>query len=201
MEAGERAADRIHEALLSGDSGGFGDVEIALIAIADGAERERLAARRRDRSRGRPSTSPKRGCARGTIDLVTLLQTQQTLFIRRGSPRAGAPCPVAGGIESLSGTRRQLAPAGSGGRCKPNAMTAKRRTIVTLLSCLGRCGAVAAVYLSPWKAAVVQQFPKRKGGGGGPADAGRFRCWRSAHGSPTYRSISTASAPRARSTP
>ncbi len=45
-------------------------------------------------------------------------------------------------------------------------MTAKRRTIVTLLSCLVVAG-VAAVYFSPWKAAVVQQFPKRKGGGGG----------------------------------
>jgi membrane fusion protein, multidrug efflux system len=44
-------------------------------------------------------------------------------------------------------------------------MTAKRRTIVTLLSCLVIAG-VAAVYFSPWKAAVVQQFPKRKGGGG-----------------------------------
>jgi membrane fusion protein, multidrug efflux system len=45
-------------------------------------------------------------------------------------------------------------------------MTAKRRTIVTLLSCLVVAG-VAAVYFSPWKAAVVQKFPKRKGGGGG----------------------------------
>ncbi len=44
-------------------------------------------------------------------------------------------------------------------------MTAKRRTIVTLLSCLVVAG-VAAVYFSPWKAAVIQQFPKRKGGGG-----------------------------------
>ena len=49
-------------------------------------------------------------------------------------------------------------------------MTAKRRTIVTLLSCLVIAG-VAAVYFSPWKAAVIQQFPKRKGGGGGPASA------------------------------
>ena len=44
-------------------------------------------------------------------------------------------------------------------------MTAKRRTIVTLLSCLV-IGGVAALYYSNWPQQVVQQqFSKRKGGG------------------------------------
>jgi multidrug efflux system membrane fusion protein len=48
-------------------------------------------------------------------------------------------------------------------------MTAKRRTIVTLLSGLVIAG-VAAVYFAPWQQPIVQQqFPKRKGFGGGQA--------------------------------
>jgi multidrug efflux system membrane fusion protein len=41
-------------------------------------------------------------------------------------------------------------------------MTGKRRTIVTLVTCLV-LAAVAAVYYAPWQAASTQQNPKRKG--------------------------------------
>ncbi len=57
----------------------FGDVEIALIAIADGAERERLQRAVVTASRQAFNIAETR-LREGTIDLVTLLQTQQTLF-------------------------------------------------------------------------------------------------------------------------
>ena len=57
----------------------FGDVELALIAIADGAERERL---QRDvvMSSRRAFEIAETRLREGTVDLVTVLQTQQTLF-------------------------------------------------------------------------------------------------------------------------
>lgn len=58
---------------------GFGDVEIALIAIADGAERERLQQLVVNSARQAFQISETR-LREGTIDLVTVLQTQQTLF-------------------------------------------------------------------------------------------------------------------------
>jgi outer membrane protein TolC len=57
----------------------FGDVEIALIAIADGAERERLQRQVVTASRQAFQIAETR-LREGTIDLVTVLQTQQTLF-------------------------------------------------------------------------------------------------------------------------
>ena len=57
----------------------FGDVEIALIAIADSAERERLQRVVVTSSRQAFNIAETR-LREGTIDLVTLLQTQQTLF-------------------------------------------------------------------------------------------------------------------------
>jgi NodT family efflux transporter outer membrane factor (OMF) lipoprotein len=58
----------------------FGDVELALIAIADGAERERL---QRDvvMSSRRAFEIAETRLREGTVDLVTVLQTQQTLFV------------------------------------------------------------------------------------------------------------------------
>jgi NodT family efflux transporter outer membrane factor (OMF) lipoprotein len=58
---------------------GFGDVEIALIAIADSAERERLQRLVVNSARQAFQISETR-LREGTIDLVTVLQTQQTLF-------------------------------------------------------------------------------------------------------------------------
>ena len=58
---------------------GFGDVEIALIAIADGAERERLQQLVVNSSREAFQLAETR-LREGTVDLVTVLQTQQTLF-------------------------------------------------------------------------------------------------------------------------
>jgi outer membrane protein TolC len=58
---------------------GFRDVELALIAIADGAERERCSSWS-STARAKPSTSPRTRLREGTVDLVTVLQTQQTLF-------------------------------------------------------------------------------------------------------------------------
>jgi len=57
----------------------FGDVEEALIAIEDGAERERL---QRDvvMSSRRAFEIAETRLREGTVDLVTVLQTQQTLF-------------------------------------------------------------------------------------------------------------------------
>ncbi len=50
-------------------------------------------------------------------------------------------------------------------------MSAKRRIVTFLLSCLVIAG-VVALYYSPWPQQVVQQqFPKRKGGGGTSSDA------------------------------
>jgi NodT family efflux transporter outer membrane factor (OMF) lipoprotein len=57
----------------------FGDVEIALIAIADSLERERLQQIVVNSSREAFRLSEER-LREGTIDLVTVLQTQQTLF-------------------------------------------------------------------------------------------------------------------------
>jgi multidrug efflux system outer membrane protein len=57
----------------------FGDVEIALIAVADGAERERLQRQVVIASRQAFQIAETR-LREGTIDLVTVLQTQQTLF-------------------------------------------------------------------------------------------------------------------------
>ncbi len=58
---------------------GFGDVEIALIAIADSAERERLQQLVVTSSREAFGLAETR-LREGTVDLVTVLQTQQTLF-------------------------------------------------------------------------------------------------------------------------
>jgi outer membrane protein, multidrug efflux system len=57
----------------------FGDVEIALIAIADNAERERLQQVVVNTSRQAFQLAETR-LREGTVDLVTVLQTQQTLF-------------------------------------------------------------------------------------------------------------------------
>ena len=57
----------------------FGDVEIALIAIADSAERERLQQLVVISSRQAFQLAETR-LREGTVDLVTVLQTQQTLF-------------------------------------------------------------------------------------------------------------------------
>jgi NodT family efflux transporter outer membrane factor (OMF) lipoprotein len=57
----------------------FGDVEIALIAVADSLERERLQQIVVNSSREAFRLSEER-LREGTIDLVTVLQTQQTLF-------------------------------------------------------------------------------------------------------------------------
>src|SRR5262249_9093754 len=57
----------------------FGDVEIALIAVADSLERERLQQLVVNSSREAFRLSEER-LREGTIDLVTVLQTQQTLF-------------------------------------------------------------------------------------------------------------------------
>ena len=57
----------------------FGDVEIALIAVADTLERERLQQLVVKSSREAVELSETR-LREGTIDLVTVLQTQQTLF-------------------------------------------------------------------------------------------------------------------------
>ena len=59
--------------------GGFGDVEIALIAIADTLERERLQQLVVTSSREAFNLAEAR-LREGTVDLVTVLQTQQTLF-------------------------------------------------------------------------------------------------------------------------
>ena len=58
---------------------GFGDVEIALIAVADTAERERLQQVVVNTARQAFQLAENR-LREGTIDYVTVLQTQQTLF-------------------------------------------------------------------------------------------------------------------------
>jgi outer membrane protein TolC len=58
---------------------GFHDVETALIAVADTAEQERLQRLVVTSSRRAFELAETR-LREGTIDLVTLLQTQQTLF-------------------------------------------------------------------------------------------------------------------------
>jgi outer membrane protein TolC len=57
----------------------FGDVEIALIAIADSTQRERLQRQVVVSSRQAFNIAETR-LREGTVDLVTVLQTQQTLF-------------------------------------------------------------------------------------------------------------------------
>ena len=58
---------------------GFTDVESALIAVADGAERERLQQQVVDASRRAFDIAETR-LREGTVDLVTVLMTQQALF-------------------------------------------------------------------------------------------------------------------------
>ena len=60
----------------------FGDVEIALIAIADTTERERLQQAVVDSSRQAFQIAETR-LREGTVDLVTVLQTQQNSVHRR----------------------------------------------------------------------------------------------------------------------
>ena len=89
---------------------GFTDVERALISVQDGAERERLQQQVVDASRRAFEIAETR-LREGTVDLITVLITQQALFTaeeNRVTARLGA---FAGRFEPLSGARRQLAAA------------------------------------------------------------------------------------------
>ena len=147
---------------------GFRDVELALIAIADGAERERLqqlvvvelarglqsrrnqAARRHGRSRHR---------AADAADSVH----------GGKQSRARALCAPAGGLESLSGARRQLDAARRGGRrrggqCERDPMMLKRRLTVLLIAGLVIAGVVAVYYMPQWQQTQAASKGGRRGG-------------------------------------
>ncbi len=87
---------------------GFADVENALDAIRQTAERERLQREVVTSSRRAFDIAEQR-LREGTVDLVTVLQTQQTLYASRRRAGAGAARACAGNRESLSGARRRLA--------------------------------------------------------------------------------------------
>ena len=91
-------------------------------ARAAAAERGRTA-------RGRPSRSPRRGCARARSTSSPCCRPSRPCS-GRGPARAGAACAPAGGRQPVSGARRRLAAAGSGGAAhERDAMTLKRRII------------------------------------------------------------------------
>ena len=101
---------------------GFTDVENALDAIRQTALRERLQQRRRDQFAQAFDISEQR-LREGTIDLVTVLQTQQTLYQAEDTVGAGAARSRAGDRQSVSGAGRRLA-AQTGGN---NRCTVSRR--------------------------------------------------------------------------
>ena len=179
-------------------------MEIALIAIADTTERERL---QRDvvTSSRRAFELAKRRLNEGVADLVTLLQVQQTLFVaedQRVLARQARLQAVLSLFQALGGSWLPPGVAAGRGQCERNAMTATRRTLVFLIVCLVVGGAVAAAYYMPLAPKQeVAQKSSRRGGGAQRRRRSRFRCSRSPPSRPTCRSISTASAPRARSIP
>ena len=104
----------------------FADVENALDGIRQTALRERLQRDVVTSSRRAFDISEQR-LRQGTIDLVTVLQTQQTLYQAAGRAGAGAARPCAGDRQPLSGARRRLA-AETGGshRCTVNCRSRHR---------------------------------------------------------------------------
>ena len=96
---------------------GFRDVEIALIAVADSAERERLQQVVVTSSRQAFQLAETR-LREGTVDLVTVLQTQQTLFTAETNHVIARLARLQAALDPLPGTRRQLAPAAT--RSQPN---------------------------------------------------------------------------------
>ena len=92
---------------------GFADVERALIAVQQTALRVRL---QRDvvTSSQRAFDISETRLREGTIDLVTLLQTQQTLFTGPGRAGAGPVRPPDGGGLAVPGAGRRLAEAQAG---------------------------------------------------------------------------------------
>ena len=105
----------------------FSDVETALDAIRQTALRERLQRDVVTSSRQAFQISEQR-LREGTIDLVTVLQTQQTLFQAEDGLGAGAARTYHGGGQPLSGARRRLA-AETGGslKCTVSCRKSRRR--------------------------------------------------------------------------
>ncbi len=99
----------------------FSDVENALDGIRQTALRARLQREVVTSSRRAFDISEQR-LRQGTIDLVTVLQTQQTLVSGRGCAGAGSARACSGGRRSLSSARRRLAAEATGGnlRCTVN---------------------------------------------------------------------------------
>ena len=89
---------------------GFADVERALIAVQQTARRERLQREVVRSSRTAFDISETR-LREGTIDLVTLLKTQQTLFQAQDAAGAGPVRPPDGGGFAVPGAGRRLAEA------------------------------------------------------------------------------------------
>ena len=89
---------------------GFTDVEQALIAVQDSAERERLQQQVVDASRRAFEIAETR-LREGTVDLVTVLITQQALFKAEDNRVTGTAGAFAGRVEPVPGARRRLAAA------------------------------------------------------------------------------------------
>ena len=89
---------------------GFGDVEQALIAIADGAERERLQRDVVDTSRRAFDIGETR-LREGTVDLVTVLTDAAGAVPGAGQSRHCQACAPAGRVEPVPGARRRLVAA------------------------------------------------------------------------------------------
>ena len=95
---------------------GFGDVDSALIAVEQTALAERADRPVVTSARKAFDISETR-LREGTVDLVTVLQTQQTLFQAQDALAPGAASAPAGDRQPLSGARRRLAAAGSATLC------------------------------------------------------------------------------------
>src|SRR4029077_14919480 len=85
--------------------------------------------------------------------------------VHGGSQSRACPlCTPAGGLESLSGTRRQLAPTRGGGECERDPMMLKRRITVLLIAGLVIAGVVAVYYMPQWQQTQAASKGGRRGG-------------------------------------
>ena len=147
---------------------GFRDVELALIAIADGAERERLQQLVVNSSREAFNLAENR-LREGTVDLVTVLQTQQTLFTAENNlvlARFARLQAVLSLFQALGGSWMPpgVGAGGVGRQCERDPMMLKRRLTVLLIAGLVIAGVVAVYYMPQWQQTQAASKGGRRGG-------------------------------------
>ncbi len=145
----------------------FRDVEIALIAIADTTERERLQQVVVNTSRQAFGIAETR-LREGAVDLVTVLQTQQTLFTADTNLAVARLARLQAVLSSVPGARRGLDAGRGGGAYERDAMRLLRRVFVLLFASLVIAAVVAVYYMPQWQPQ-AQPFAKGQRRGGMPS--------------------------------